>query len=250
MTIVSYPEAQPPAGRGPGRPKGSRGNGRTAREKIARIENATLVRRAEIAAQAQEARDRVLSEVERRRAGQSERVFTTYEAQESKRSPQFQIDQRGTLLLLIGLAVFTFLTTAALTADGTIGASISARFAFEWMGYLLFGAFEVAILAFMLMYYVRGSRIDILTGERMRAGQWFFAMVAVSALTVGLSAYHVMDLYDYEWSSIDMWFGIGIRLAVSTIFVLVAKGIAGVLFARALDLNEIVRVGTIAPEER
>lgn len=159
-----------------------------------------------------------------------------YAKQEAKRASQFQIDQPGTLFLLVGLAAFTFLTTAVLTADGTIGSSVAARFAFEWMGFLLFGAFEVAILAFMLMYYVLGSRINIETGEREKATRWFVAMVAVSALTVLLSAYHVLDLYDYDWLSIDMWFGIGIRLAVSTLFVLVSKGISGVLFARAVRL--------------
>jgi hypothetical protein len=250
MTILSYTEPQPPAGRGPGRPKGSRGNGRTAREKIARIENATLVRKAEIAAQAQEARDRVLAQVEARRAGQSERIFTTYETQESKRSPQFQIDQRGTLLLLVGLAIVMFLTTAVLTADGTIGSAGAAQFFSPVLGFVLFGAFEVGILVFLLLYYIRGSRINIITGQRMKSTQWFVAAVAVSALTVGLSAYHVMDVYEYDFGQVDLYVGIGIRVAVSILFVLISKGIAGVLFAQAIDLNQIARVGLTENEVR
>ena len=248
MTIVSYPEPQPPANRG-GRPKGSRGNGKTARERIQRIENATLVRQAEIKAQAQEARDRVLSEVEKRRSSQAERVFTTYETQESKRSPQFQIDQKGTLYLLVGLAIVMFLTTAVLTADGTIGSAGAAQFISPALGFVLFGAFEVGILVFLLLYYIRGSRINIITGKRVKHLHWFIAAVAVSALTVGLSAYHVMDLYDYDFTSIDLWVGIGIRVTVSVLFVLISKGIAGVLFAQAIDLNEIARVG-VTPDER
>ena len=111
------------------------------------------------------------------------------------------------------------------------------------MGFVLFGAFEVGILVFLLIYYIRGSRIHIVSGKRLRANHWFVAAVAVSALTVALSAYHVMDLYDYDFTSIDLWVGIGIRVAVSVLFVALSKGIAGVLFAQALDLNDVAKVG-------
>jgi hypothetical protein len=219
----------------PGRPRGSRGNGKTAREKLARIENQKRVRAAEIEAQAQAARDKVRAEIELRREAAAIRKFDLYDAQERARAPQFQIDQRGTLYLLAGLAVVTFLTTAILTADGTIGAAASAKFAFPAFGFILFGAFEVAILAFMLMYYVLGSRVDY-DGNRIKSVQWFVAMVVTSAITVLLSLYHVLDLYEYEWLSVDMWVGIGIRVAVAVFFVLVSKGIATVLFARAVSL--------------
>jgi hypothetical protein len=234
MTIVVQPEPKPPANRG-GRPRGSRGNGKTAREKIARIENAKLVRQAEIEAQAQAARDKIAAEIELRREAAQVRKFDLYDAQEKARAPQFQIDQRGTLYVLGSLAIITFLTTAILTADGTIGAAESARFAFPAFGFILFGAFEVAILAFMLMYYVLGSRVDY-DGNRVKSVQWFVAMIVASSLTVLLSAYHVLDLYGYDWLNVDMWFGIGIRLAVAVFFVLTSKGVANVLFAKAVNL--------------
>lgn len=236
IAIQTPPEApaEPPTNRG-GRPRGSRGNGKTAQEKLRRIENAKLVRAAEIEAQAQAARDKVRAEIELRREASQARKFDLYDAQESKRAPQFQIDQKGTLYILGALAIITFLTTAILTADGTIGAAESARFAFPAFGFILFGAFEVAILAFMLMYYVLGSRVDY-DGNRVKSGQWFVAMVVAAGLTVALSVYHVLDLYGYDWLSVDMWFGIGIRLAVAVFFVLVSKGVANVLFAKAVSL--------------
>lgn len=249
MSIVQIDPPQPPERRGPGRPAGSRGNGKTAKEKIARIENAQLVRAAEVRAMAAEAKLKIIQQVEERRAKQGDRVFDTYEAQETKRSPQFQIDQKGTLYLLVGLAVVMFLTTAVLTADGTIGSAGAARFISPVLGFVLFGAFEVGILVFLLLYYIRGSRINIITGKRVKSIQWFIAAVAVSALTVALSAYHVMDLYEYDWSSIDLYVGIGIRVAVSVLFVLISKGIAGVLFAQAIDLNQIARVGAAQADE-
>lgn len=216
-------------------PTRRRGNGKTAREKLERMENQRKVRAAELEAQAQAARDRVAAEISFRREAQQNRIFEMYDAQEKARAPQFQIDQRGTLYVLGALAAVTFIATAILTADGTIGAAASARFAVPWFGYILFGAFEVAILAFMLMYYVLGSRVDH-NGNRLKSTQWFVAMIVAAGLTVALSAYHVLDVYNWEWSNVDMWIGIGIRLSVALFFVAVSKGIATTIFARSVTL--------------
>lgn len=219
-----------------GRPKGSAGNGKTLKEMVER-EKRNLAR-IDMETRAAEARAAAedIQKITALRAEQKARVAAAYVSQEEKRAPQWQIDQPGSLWLLVVLAGITFLATALLTADGTIGASAAARFATDWMGFVVFGVFEVATLAFMMMYYMKGSRIDIQTGEQVKAGQWFVAMVVASAVTVGLSAYHVLDLYDYDYTSIDLWVGIGIRVIASLFFVLIAKGIAGTLFARAIQL--------------
>lgn len=226
-----------PASRTGGRPVGSRGNGKTQNEKIARAKRNFEVEKTEIAIEAERAQIAVLRAVEKRKEEQQARVDKLYNTQESKRAPQMQIDQPVTLWVLVGLAIITFLATALLTADGTIGAAAAARFATDWMGFVVFGVFEVATLAFMLMYYVRGSRIDIITGKQVNSSQWFVAMVFASIITVGLSAYHVLDLYDYDIANIDVWVGIGIRVTASLFFVLISKGIAGVLFAKAIPLD-------------
>ena len=215
--------------------KRRRGNGKTARERLNRIETQRRVREAELEAQAQAARDRIKAEIETRRAAAQARKFDLYDAQEKARAPQFQIDQRATLYILGALAGITFIATAILTADGTIGAAASARFAVPWFGYILFGAFEVAILAFMLMYYVLGSRVDY-DGNPVKSTQWFVAMIVSAGLTVALSAYHVLDIYGWEWSNVDMWIGIGIRLAVAVFFVAVSKGSATTIFAKSVKL--------------
>lgn len=196
--------------------------------KLKRIENE------QIAIKAQAEAEHLTRQVALR-AEQQKRRHEMYAKQESSRAPQFQIDQRFTLWLLSALAAFTFISTAALTADGTIGAAASAKFAIDWFGYLLFGAFEVAILAFMLVYYVQGSRIDHY-GEPIPATRWFVMMVAVAGLTVALSVYHVLDLYEYAWLSVDMWVGIFVRFAVAVCFVITSKAVASVLFAKAVHL--------------
>lgn len=230
MTVV-IPTPNPP-----GRPKGSRGNGKTLKEiearetrKLAQIE---FQKKADAAlADAEDAQ-----RIAQLRSEQKARATEQYVKQEEARAPQFQIDTRFTLWLLGILAGIMFIAAAVLTADGTIGSSLAARFAAEWFGYLLFGVFEVAILVFMLLYYVTGSRIDIATGERVKSEHWFWLMIFASAVTVAASAYHVMDLYEYDFNNIDLWVGIALRVVAALFFVLVSKGIASVLFAKAIQL--------------
>lgn len=218
-----------------GRPKGSVGNGKTVKEKLARIDNQRAIASAELEAQAERARAEIAIRIAERKQKQAEAVLQRYEGQEARRTEQVQIDQPITLKILIGLAVVTFITTAVLTADGTIGSAAAAQFASPVFSFILFGAFEVAILAFMLMYYVLGSRVEY-DGTPVKATRWFVAMIVASSVTVGLSLYHVLDVYDYAWTSIDMWVGVGIRVIVALFFVVIAKGIASTIFAKAIQL--------------
>ena len=231
MTIVVQ-NPEPSKG---GRPVGSRGNGKTMKEIVAREQRKLAVIEMETRATEARAAAEDINKITALRAEQKARKLSLYEEQEAKRAPQFQIDQRPTLIGLAALAVVTFITSAILSADGTIGAGEAARFVHFSFGFILFGALEVAILAFMLMYYVNGSRVDH-DGNPVRATQWFVAMIAAATVTVGLSVYHVLDLYAYDWLNIDMWVGIGIRLTVAVFFVIVSKGLATVLFAKAVRL--------------
>lgn len=176
-----------------------------------------------------------LQRVSALRQEQKDRVHQQYVAQEAKRAPQFQIDQVVTLVILGIMGLIMFVATAILTADGTIGAAESARYAVPWFGYVLFGSIEVAILVFLLVYYVRGSRIDY-DGNPVEARQWFVAAIAGSVVAVGLSAYHVLDEYNYDWSNIDLYVGIGIRITTTIFFVLISKAVATVLFAKAVRI--------------
>ena len=220
MTIVIPPPTLAPKSTG-GRPTGPGGNGKTLKE-IAAREERTLAR-IELERSVTEARATAedIAKITELRVRQREAVRENYLKQEQQRAPQQQIDTSIVLKILIALAAVTFLTTAVLTADGTIGSAVAARFASPVFGFILFGAFEVAILAFMLIYYVLGSRIDY-DGNPVPATRWFVAMVVASGVTVGLSVYHVLDLYNYEWLSIAMWVGIGIRIVVALFFVIIS----------------------------
>ena len=233
-----------------------RGNGKTHNERLARIARRSeasqmeiaesrAVRKAQLDADMERSRANIAVQIAERTTSQAQRVIDKYEAQETARAPQLQIDQKPVFWVMLSLGILVFLATAILTADGTIGAATSARFGVAQFAYILFFVFEAATLLFMLFYYVRGSRIDIITGKRVPAAQWFVAMVFASIFTVALSAYHVLDLYEYDWESIDMWVGIGIRIVASVFFVLTSKGIAGVLFAKALDLQQVSRIGQV-----
>jgi hypothetical protein len=227
MTMVPRPE--------PGRPSVIAESTRKKREDAARADRqVTRIRldqaTAEARAQAEE-----LKRTMAIRAAQRAHRIDLHEKQEAVRAPQFQIDQRGTLFLLLGLTTIMFITSAVLSADGTIGASTAAHYAVGWFGYLLFGAVEVAVLVFMLSYYILGSRTDY-EGNPVRATQWFVAMIVASFMAVGLSVFHVLDVYRFDWSSIEMWVGVAIRLAVTIFFVVCSKAAATVLFAKPVRL--------------
>lgn len=219
--------------RRPGRPKGS-GSGKTHLEKIERAKRNFAVEQTEIELSVQRSQLAELAETQRRKEERQARVNELYARQEARRAPQAQVDQAATLITLIFLGAITFIATAVLTADGTIAAAELARFEYDWMGFVLFGAVEVAILGFMLMYYVKGSRVGY-DGKPVAAAQWFVAMVFAATITVGLSIYHVMDVYDFDWENFDMWVGVVIRFVVSFLFVLVSKGLASTIFARAIQ---------------
>lgn len=245
MTLLQYPPDETPKQKvenmtitSPnlgGRPRGTTGNGKSAKERIARAKREFEVEEHKAELDAKRVEVSLLQATTSRKSEQAKRVHEKYVVQEERRAPQFQIDQRGTLILLASLAGIMFITTAVLTADGTIGSAAAARYAFPWFGFLLFGAIEVAVLVFLLVYYVRGSRINY-DGTPVKAAQWFVAMIVASIVAVGASVYHVIDLYAYDWASIDMWVGIGLRLTTTVFFVLVAKAVATVLFAKAVRL--------------
>lgn len=226
MTMVTRPEPGKPAAQQPMRQK---------RELAARADRQlTRIKLDQQTAQARAAAEE-MNRTLAIRAKQRSAKIDLHEKQEAVRAPQFQIDQRGTLYLLMGLSVIMFLATAVLSADGTIGASATAHYAAGWFGYLLFGAVEIAVLVFMLTYYVLGSRTDY-DGNRVRAGHWFFAMIVASFVAVGLSVFHVLDVYRFNWTSVEMWVGVAIRLASTVFFVVVSKASATVLFARPVQL--------------
>lgn len=229
MTMVTRPD--------PGKPTPTAKNSgtRVMRELVAR-EDRKLVR-IKLEQQANEARAQAddINRLIAIRAQQKEAKFSLHTKQEAVRAPQFQIDQRVTLLLLLILTAVMFIATAVLSADGTIGASTAAHYGIGWFGYLLFGAVEVAVLVFMLTYYVLGSRTDY-DGKKVVSWHWFLAMIIASFVAVALSVFHVLDVYKFDWTSVDMWVGVGIRLASTVFFVVCSKAAATVLFAKAIRL--------------
>lgn len=149
-------------------------------------------------------------------------------AQEQKRAHRFQIDQNGTLYLLVTLVGLSFLATAALTADGTIASAAYAQLQFGWMSVLYFAALEIAALAFLILYLVIGSR------EAERPALWFKLLVADTILIVGTNVFHVLDAYGFDWDSPELWAGVVLRSVVPVFFVLLGHGLSEAVFAKAV----------------
>jgi hypothetical protein len=167
-------------------------------------------------------------------------LIERYERQESKRAVPVQIDQPGTLYVLIALSGVTFLSSAALVANGTIAVAEFIGLAYGWMGWLAFGAVEVVILAFLLGYLVIGSKSDPITGAPRTDGRvWFGAMVAFSAITIFANAFHTLEFWDFVWVEPRMWMGVVLATAIPLSFILVSKMLASAVFAKAINIEEV-----------
>lgn len=212
-----------------------RGNGKTLAEIEQRAKKSVARIEAERRIAAANATVEQMARITKLRAQAHDLKIDNYVKQETSRAPQIQIDQRRTLLLLGILAAVMFIATAVLSADGTIGAATAAKFATPIFGYILFGSVEVAILVFLLVYYILGSRMDY-DGKRETSIQWFWAMLIASAISVSLSGYHVLTAYNFAWGEVGLYVGVVIRVVVTVFFVLVSKAIAKVLFAKSVNL--------------
>lgn len=161
-----------------------------------------------------------------------EQKIQRYERQETKRATRMQIDQNVTLWLLVGLAAVTFVTSAILTAAGTVDVAIeSMQLPAPWMALLVFGAIEVAILVFLLVYILRGSR-----GQS--AGHWFFAMIGAASVTVAAQIYHVARGHNFDLTNPDLYAGTILAVVIALSFVLVSKAVAGSVFSESMSAED------------
>lgn len=154
-----------------------------------------------------------------------------YEAQEAKRSTRFQVDQNGTLYLLLALSAVMFAASAIIVANGTIAVAQFVGLAAPWMSWLFFGAVELAVLVFLLMYLIIGSRAE---GS---ATGWFVAMIGASGVTLAANVFHVLSYWEFDWVEPRMWAGVVLGAFVPLSFILVSKGLSVVVFAKTLVIE-------------
>jgi hypothetical protein len=157
-----------------------------------------------------------------------------YIKQESKRATRPQIDQNGTLYLAIVLSVITFLASAALVANGTIGVAVFMGLAYDWLAWLVFGALEVAILTFLLFYLMIGSRSEDQGGGEKVAELWFRLMVGFSAIVIVANGFHTLEFWNFAWQEPRMYVGAALSMIVPLSYVLVSKGLSTVVFAKSI----------------
>lgn len=157
-----------------------------------------------------------------------------YARQEAKRATRVQIDTNNTLYLLIGLTIVMFATSAVLVANGTIQVAAYIGLAFDWMAWMVFGAVEVAILVFLGMYLIIGSRSPEDGDGPKAALPWFGLMIAFSFITIAANAFHTVEFWQYDWSEPRLWVGTALSVVVPLSYVLAAKGLSRVVFARAV----------------
>lgn len=158
------------------------------------------------------------------------RLRERYEAQEQKRAPRFQIDQRGTLITNLTIAVVALITSGVISFNGITSIAPLIGLSFDWQAYLLFGFVEALIVYFTINYLVRASRPD-------DGGYGDFAgLITFSAIAIAGNFWHTATFHDWSLTP-DMWAGVILSVTAPVSVVWITKSASATLFAKAVHLT-------------
>lgn len=159
------------------------------------------------------------------------RLRERYEAQEKRRAPRFQIDQRGTLYTNLGIAIVALITSGIISFNGITSIAPLIGLTFDWQAFLLFGFIEALIVYFTLNYLVRSSRPD-------DKGYGDFAgLIVFSAIAVAGNFWHTASFHDWSLTA-DMWAGIVLSVTAPVSVIWIMKSASSTLFAKSVRLKE------------
>lgn len=158
-----------------------------------------------------------------------------YEAQESKRAPKIQVDQKIILwswLIGIGLA---FVSSAIVSFNGITSVAAFVGLSQDWMAGLFFFFIELMYLLFLIAYLVLASRITE-DGEPEKTAGAVIGMVMFGGLAVLANAFHTFDYWSWNWTEPRMWAGTILGIAAPIAIISASKMASRVVFAKAIKL--------------
>lgn len=151
-----------------------------------------------------------------------------YRAQEAKRAPRIQIDQKATLGSSLALAIIALITSGVISFNGITSVAPLVGLSFDWQAYMFFGFIEGLIVYFTLNFLIRSSRVD----DRPRGD--FAGLIVFSGVALLANAYHTLIFHDWAWQSADTWAGVVLSIMAPVAVIWVTKSSSATLFARAL----------------
>jgi hypothetical protein len=158
-----------------------------------------------------------------------------YEAQEAKRAPKIQVDQKIILWTwLIGILA-AFISSAVVSFNGITSVAAFVGLSQSWMAGLFFFFIELMYLLFLVAYLVLASRIDE-DGKTEKTGGALIGMIAFGGIAVLANAFHTFDFWEWNYLEPRMWAGTVLSIAAPIAIIAASKMASRVVFAKAIKL--------------
>lgn len=156
-----------------------------------------------------------------------------YEAQELKRAPKIQVDQKIILwswLIGTGLA---FISSAIVSFNGITSVAVFVGLSADWMAGLFFFFIELMYLLFLVAYLVLASRVGE-DGNAEKTRGAIVGMIAFGGLAVVANAFHTFDYWNWAWTEPRMWAGTILSVAAPVAIISASKMASRVVFAKSV----------------
>ena len=158
-----------------------------------------------------------------------------YSAQEAKRAPKIQIDQKIVLGTWITGILIAFVASAIVSFNGITAVAEFVGLSADWMAGLFFFFVELMYLLFLVAYLVLASRVDE-NGNPEKTWGAIMGMIGFAAIAVAANGFHTFDYWDWDWAEPRMWAGVILAISAPIAIISASKMASRVVFAKAISL--------------
>lgn len=158
-----------------------------------------------------------------------------YQAQEAKRAPKVQIDQKFVLWIWVVGIVVAFITSAVVSFNGITAVAEFVGLSQAWMGGLFFFFIELMYLLFLIAYLLLSSRVDE-NGKKEKTLGAIIGMFAFGGVAVLANGFHTIDYWQYDFTEPRLWAGLVLSMAAPLAIISASKMASRVVFAKAISV--------------
>ena len=164
-----------------------------------------------------------------------DQMLKRYEAQEAKRAPKIQVDQKIILWTWLVGILAAFISSAVVSFNGITSVASFVGLSQSWMAGLFFFFIELMYLLFLVAYLVLASRIEA-DGKKEKTGGALIGMIAFGGIAVLANAFHTFDFWEWSYLEPRMWAGVILSIAAPIAIISASKMASRVVFAKAIKL--------------
>jgi hypothetical protein len=164
-----------------------------------------------------------------------DQMLKRYEAQEAKRAPKIQVDQKIILWTWLVGILAAFISSAVVSFNGITSVASFVGLSQSWMAGLFFFFIELMYLLFLVAYLVLASRIES-DGKKEKTGGALIGMIAFGGIAVLANAFHTFDFWEWNYLEPRMWAGVILSIAAPIAIISASKMASRVVFAKAIKL--------------